>query len=116
MRKRDDGVVVFTASNDRQVFDLRSFCLGSDTGTAYDFTQTDDELKSGDLFVCEHEGRIVYGVLLEAWPVAFDGLDEERQCGELHTTADGTLWEVPDLDAAAVYDAAEEHATALMSR
>jgi hypothetical protein len=56
-----------------------------DTGEAYDFTQTTEGVRDGDLIRCQHEGREVWAVLVSAWPVAFDGLDEEGQAGELHT-------------------------------
>lgn len=63
-----------------------------DTGEAYDFTQTHDAMRDGDVVICQHQGHKVAAVLVEAWPVAFDGLDEEGQAGELHTLDDIRDW------------------------
>lgn len=45
----------------------------------YDITQTSDEIKDGDLFVCS--GGKVVGFLMKAWPTVLFGSDETK---ELH--------------------------------
>jgi hypothetical protein len=43
------------------------------TSDAYDVTQTCDELRDGDLIVCEHEGERLIAVLVQAWPTRVSG-------------------------------------------
>lgn len=57
---------------------------GISTGAMYDMTQTNDEIKDGDLFVLE-DLKIV-GMLHEAWPVCLHGNDPEQQ---LHRFVEG---------------------------
>lgn len=48
---------------------------------AYDLTQTDDNIKDGDVLVIPAEGII--GILIEAWPAAFI-YEEGYGPGKLH--------------------------------
>lgn len=58
----------------------------SDTGTAYDATQTDDKIRHGDVVLIK--SAHVVGVLLLAWPTAVT-VDH----GELHGFKAGTTWD-----------------------
>ena len=79
-----------------------------DTAEAYDFTQTCDHFRDGDLIRCQRDGVEVWAVLVSAWPVAFDGLDEERQCGSFHTLDDvRDLYSLDDGKYAKSFDVAE---------
>ena len=83
------------------------------TGEAYDFTQTCDHVRDGDLIRCEHDGREVWAVLVSAWPVAFDGLDEEGQAGSLHTLDDvRDLYSLDEGKYAKSFDVAERYVLA----
>lgn len=84
------------------------------TADAYDFTQTNDAMRDGDVVVCQRESDdgpvTVYAVLVEAWPVAFDGLDEEQQCAPLHTLDDvRDLSTIDDGKYARTFDVAERY-------
>ncbi len=59
------------------------------TGEAYDRTQWDDEVKDGDIIVC-NEGKSV-AILVEAWPTLVKG--EE---GEFHTFMRDGTWQTLD--------------------
>lgn len=59
------------------------------TGEAYDQTQWDDNIKDGDVIVC-NEGKSV-AILVEAWPAIVKG---ER--GEFHGFEEGVTWETLD--------------------
>lgn len=50
------------------------------SGEAYDLTQTDDNIKDGDVLVIPNEGII--GILFEAWPAAV--VYSEDGPGKLH--------------------------------
>jgi hypothetical protein len=63
-----------------------------DTREAYDFTQTNEAMRDGDVVVCQHEGREVVAILVEAWPVAISGMDEERQAGSMHALDHPADW------------------------
>ncbi len=65
------------------------------TGEAYDASQTQDEIKNGDVLVVPHDttnGPIVVGILVEAWPVAIGD-----QAGNFHTPKDGS-WDWSRVD------------------
>jgi hypothetical protein len=64
---------------------MRVHTFGS-TLEAYDASQTDDGIRDGDVLAVPSEG--VYGLLLEAWPVA---VTEER--GSFHWLEEGRGWE-----------------------
>ena len=52
------------------------------TGETYDHTQCADDMKDGDLFVC-NKGKTI-GFLSKAWPIALFG-----ETGSLHTITPG---------------------------
>lgn len=52
-----------------------------DSGSGYDQTQTDDEIKNGDVLVIASEG--VVGILMKAWPIAIV-FDPETGPGAFH--------------------------------
>jgi hypothetical protein len=51
-----------------KVHDLRDHVLGGDTGTAYDESQTNDEIRDGDVLVAEEDGETILAILVKAWP------------------------------------------------
>lgn len=61
----------------------------ADEGCLYDWTQTSESLRDGDVFLFENGTRA--GILLEAWPTAVDG-DHDA----LHYLTDGYTWETLD--------------------
>ena len=60
-----------------------------DTGDAYDRTQWDDDVKDGDVIVC-NGGKSV-AILVEAWPTIAKG-----EQGEFHGFNPGVTWETLD--------------------
>jgi len=61
------------------------------SGEAYDASQTHNEIHDGDVLVVERENAIA--ILVSAWPVIFEGYDEDLQHntafdGPLHHSAD----------------------------
>lgn len=64
-------------------------CPFTDGDMVYDWTQTADECRDGDVFV--FAGGKGVGILMEAWPVLVAGKAEE-----LHSLAAGTTWETVD--------------------
>ncbi len=77
-----------------KVHDLRDHVLGGDTGTAYDESQTSDEIHDGDVLVAELDGRPICAILVQAWPTAiyWDG----ENCGAFHELAEGITWQSLD--------------------
>lgn len=63
-------------------------CPMSDEGDVYDWTQCEDSLRDGDVFLFANGTRA--GILVKAWPTLVDG-DAEH----LHTLA-GATWETLD--------------------
>lgn len=64
-------------------------CPLSDGGAVYDWTQTANELRDGDVFT--FAGGKGVGVLVEAWPVLVHGEAEH-----LHNLGPNTTWETMD--------------------
>lgn len=56
------------------------------TGDAYDETQVNDDIKDGDIIVC-NGGKSV-AILVEAWPTSVKG-----EQGEFHGMKDDVSWE-----------------------
>jgi hypothetical protein len=65
----------------------------------YDLTQTDGEIKDGDLFICNGEKTI--GFLMKAWPTVIEG---ER--GELEQATSAGLAKLK-IEYAATFDLAK---------
>jgi hypothetical protein len=61
------------------------------TGEAYDFTQTCEDMRDGDVIVAYEGEQPVTAVLIEAWPTAVIGGP-----GEFHELAEGHTWELLD--------------------
>lgn len=59
------------------------------TGEAYDETQVNDDIKDGDIIVC-NDGKSI-AILVEAWPAIAKG---ER--GDFHGLEEGRSWETLD--------------------
>lgn len=89
MPEDDDtgGAIVTQDASGVRIHDLRAFCLGADTGTGYDYSQTHD-VADGDLIVCEEDGRVIVAAMIVAWPTAIVG-----PCGQFHRFA----WDGPSL-------------------
>lgn len=81
------GAIVTQDASGVRIHDLRAFCLGADTGTGYDYSQTHD-VADGDLIVCEEDGRVIVAAMIVAWPTAIIG-----PCGQFHRLA----WDGPSL-------------------
>jgi hypothetical protein len=56
------------------------------TGEAYDASQTDDNIKDGDILVATEEK--VIGILVQAWPVSIDS----NKTGHFHALKPGLQW------------------------
>lgn len=64
---------------------IRSFSF-PDCGTAYDSSQTNEDIRDGDVLLVPSEGRAA--VLVEAWPTLAYGTEP----GCFHTLDDHTDW------------------------